>query len=130
MLTFLDFSLFGNTDSQGDIEVRTDVEALFTALTQWVTSGRNEYIRNPGIGGLFMDLLDKTIDEDRADEFRNRFLQGLKDQFRPAITVVDLAVSPNYDDDSYQVFLSGYVPEMKRTFIYRQDFRSLSNANP
>ncbi len=121
--TYVDFDLLAQIDTLGGILLWSGADALYNALSEWLTSSMNQYIRQPNLGGILTSIIDKTMSDDRANTIRTRLYQGLQTEFNPEITVVNLTVTPQYEDDTYLIEILGYAASLKLPIKYSQAFK-------
>jgi len=120
-----DFSLFGGLDKKGNINTFQEKEAFTNSLNMWLLSKENDYIRKPGKGGFLYSWLMKPLSDVNAQLMLRSLKIGIEREFVPTIFVQNLEVLPNYQKRTWTVILTGWVPEIKSTINFRQDFFAL-----
>lgn len=123
-ITYVDNSIDGQVDTQGNLIVLTGSDAVNNALTQWLTSCPNDFIRS-SMGGLIVQHLDKLVDADSARAIQTDIITGLQTEFTPAITVNYVSVIPDLANDQWVIEISGYCPSLKALVQYNQPYRRL-----
>lgn len=121
--TYVDFDLLAELDAIGGILMLSGSDALYNSLTEWLTSSKNQYLRNPNTGGILVGALDKTMTDERAEQIRNRLIEGLTREFTPSITVIDVKISPDHRSDTWGIEIIGYVTSLKMIIRYQQSFK-------
>ena len=123
MSTFFDFDLFADSSPNGGIDTKVGIESFYVALTGWLTSRPNDYIRNPTQGGVLSRHIDKTMSEARGEAIKIDILAGLQADFSPTLTVYSLTVTPDYQNDAWNIRIVGYLPDLKWIVTYEQSFQ-------
>jgi len=65
------------------------------------------------------------MDEDTASEMKTAIILGFAKDFTPKIQVQGVDVIPNFDNDTWDISITGYCPSLKVIVSYSQSFRSL-----
>lgn len=125
--TIVDFPATGlMVDSQGNIPVLTDQDALINCINLWICSFRGERLYRPRDGGIIADALLKPISEDRAGQMRDDLIDGLAYQFTPHVVVDMCNVAPDYIKGCYNIEIRGYCPSLKVSLYHNISINSLS----
>lgn len=126
--TYFDFDLFAESSPDGGIDTKAGIDSFYVALTGWLTSRPNDYIRNSTQGGVLSRHIDKPLSPDRGETIRIDILSGLQVDFSPALTVYSLKVTPDYQNDAWVIEILGYLPELKWIVKYDQSFKRPAGA--
>lgn len=124
IITYVDHPVDGQLNSAGNLAVLTNANALNNALTQWLSSCSNDFIRSNS-GGVIMPYLDKPMDEGTASDMKTAIIVGLSKDFLPSIQVRGVDVIPNLKSDTWDITITGYCASLKTIVQYSQSFRSL-----
>lgn len=104
---FYDYPFYKKVNKDGSIADMNNSDALAQAVKIWLVSKRNEKIRSRS-GGIIYPYLGKMMDESRANDIRNRIIQGLKEEFTPPLVPVQVEVIPNYDKERWEIGIVAY----------------------
>ena len=120
MAVIVDFPGTGEMiNSQGNIPVLTDQDALVNAINLWICSFRGERLYRPNDGGIISDNLLKPMSDERANSIRDDLIDGLAHKFTPFVTVSECTVAPDYERNTYWIVIIGYCPAL-RVSIYNK----------
>lgn len=108
-----DFSVFGDTDINGNMQVLDTKKSVENAFRMWLVSSRGEIPRAPQKGGYLAQWLQKPMTPENTEEIRAAILEGIENDFTPAIKVEQLSVEPDYQSRVWNIHLIGLVPEYK-----------------
>jgi len=108
---FYDYPFYKKVDSMGNIIDLKNFDALSQAVKIWLVSKTNEKVRARG-GGILYPYLGKIMDSQRADEIRNRIIDGLINEFNPSLTPVKVTVIPNNDKERWEITIVAYNDEL------------------
>ena len=111
-LMYYDFPFYKKTNSNGSIVELTNSDALSQAIKIWLASKKNEKIRSLG-GGVLYQHLGKMMDDDRADNIKNSIINGLKNDFKPTMTPVQVEVVPDYDRERWKITIVAYNADLQ-----------------
>lgn len=106
-IVYYDFPFYKKINKNGSIADMTNSDALAQAVKIWLVSKRNEKIRSRS-GGIIYPYLGKMMDENRASDIKNRITQGLKEDFNPSLTPVEITVIPNYEKERWEIGIVAY----------------------
>ena len=106
-IVYYDFPFYKKINKNGSIADMTNSDALAQAVKIWLVSKRNEKIRSRS-GGIIYPYLGKMMDENRASDIKNRIAQGLKEDFNPPLTPVQIDVVPNYEKERWEIGIVAY----------------------
>lgn len=94
-------------DVNGKLVEYINSEALAQAFKVWLVSGRGEKIRSSS-GGWLIPYLGKPINNDTAERIKKNILLGLTNDFIPKITVTNIQVIPDYQNNRWIITVEGY----------------------
>lgn len=118
MATVVDYQGIGEAlDSQGNIVVLSDQDALVNAINLWICSFRGERLYRPREGGIISEALLKPMSNERAMDMQRGIIDGLQYEFAPAISVSECTVDPDYEHGTYWIKIKGWCPALQ-TAIY------------
>jgi phage baseplate assembly protein W len=82
----------------------TNVESVYQALDNLISTLSGERLFNPAYGGNLEDLLFELLNEETAFLIETRLFESV-DDYLPYITLLSnkSSVEPNYDEDKYEV---------------------------
>lgn len=103
----------GNIDSQGQLEYVWGKEALSQSIKLWVASLQGEVIRSPNRGGRIASLLGKPMREVDVDDIEMTIQDGLFQDFRPYLQIVNFSVTPNYEKRHWEFELVAYSQSLR-----------------
>ena len=106
-ISYFDSPIYKQVDSNGQLTISYNSEALSTAFTLWLVSGKGDNLKSVN-GGYLKRHLGKPMSEQRANEIRRSILVGMENEFKPAITVVDLKVISDFKKNRWIITLIGY----------------------
>lgn len=106
-ILFYDYPFYKKVNKDGSIADMNNSDALAQAIKIWLVSKRNEKIRSRS-GGIIYPYLGKIMDKSRANDIRNRIIQGLKEEFTPPLVPVQVEVIPNYDKERWEIGIVAY----------------------
>ena len=107
----VDYDYTGGFDTSGYMKILYDADAVENALKMWIVSLTGDIVRYGGYGGYIYSALGRTLNEDTADDIRLIMLQGLEVNFAPYLEVLELNVTPNYEEKLYEIQLDAYTPQ-------------------
>jgi len=90
MPVFEDIDYWGQENIDGSVVTYMGAPAIKNALLQWFSAKRGEYLRNPGAGGILDNLTFKTFDGETEMKAKFEILNGLTNEFSPAISIQDI----------------------------------------
>jgi len=114
----VDFAADGLPNSQGNIPVLKNLDALNNAIKLWLGSFRGERLRFPRKGGPIIGYLLKPMSEDVAKDMRIAIRDGLKNDFTPSVTVDGCEVLCDYDSAQYVINVEGFCPSLNSDVRY------------
>ena len=106
-ILYFDYPFYKKINRNGSIIELTNSDALSQAVKIWLVSKRNEKIRSRS-GGIIYPFLGKTMDDDRAYNIKTNIMRGLKEDFNPPLTPVEVNVVPNYDKERWEIGIVAY----------------------
>jgi len=121
----VDFAASGKSDTQGNIPVLKNLDALNNAIKLWLGSFRGERLYSPRKGGPIIEFLLKPMSEDVAKDMETRIREGLKNDFVPSVKVYKCTVDPDYANSQYVVNIVGYCPALNSDVHYADTINCL-----
>ena len=106
-ILYMDYPFYKKTNMNGELAQLTNSDALAQAVKIWLVSKRNEKIRSRS-GGIIYPYLGKMMDEDKAYDIKSNIIRGLKEDFNPPLTPVEVNVIPNYDKQRWEIGIVAY----------------------
>lgn len=106
-ILYADYPFYKKTNMNGELAQLTNSDALAQAVKIWLVSKRNEKIRSRS-GGIIYPYLGKMMDEDKAYDIKSNIIRGLKEDFNPPLTPVEVNVIPNYDKQRWEIGIVAY----------------------
>lgn len=106
-----DFDAQGTKDSQGNLKILWNKDAIQNAFRMWLVSSKGEMIRRPSYGGVLRQWLIRPMSDENAQNIRTAILSGLNQNFYPFITPTTLTVEPRYEEHYWLITLIGYCKE-------------------
>ena len=106
-ILYFDYPFYKKLNENGSIIELTNSDALAQAVKIWLVSKRNEKIRSRS-GGIIYPHLGKMMDEDRAYDIKSNIIRGLKEDFNPPLTPVEVSVIPNYEKERWEIGIVAY----------------------
>lgn len=106
-ILYYDFPFYKKIYKNGALIELTNSDALSQAVKIWLVSKRNERIRSLS-GGVLYPHLGKVMDDERASLIKNNIVQGLKEDFTPPLTVVEVTVIPDYEKERWEIGIVAY----------------------
>lgn len=107
---FMDFPLYKDLTSNGQLKVNKQSDALTESIILWATSGKNEKIRSVS-SGVLTKYIGKTMDVTTINNIKSDLMIGLSREFEPSLEIVHCEVVPNYDNNTYVIELVAYSSE-------------------
>ena len=106
-ILYYDYSFYKKVKNDGSLYDFENSDALSQALKMWLVSKKNERIRSLG-GGIIYPYLGKIMDDNVASQIKFNIMQGLKYDFSPSLTPVEITVVPNYDAERWEIGIVAY----------------------
>lgn len=100
----IDIPIVGNAKT-GDYKTNND--ALDNAFRLWISSSKNEFLRQQG-GNWLMRHIGKPMSQARADEIRSSIQLGIATEFIPKLTILKLDVEPDYTKRKWIITVIAY----------------------
>lgn len=108
-----DYDYRGTVDVKGNLKQLWGKDALDQSLKMWIASMKGESIRNPNRGGFLLAWLLKPITETTVEDIKMTIRDGIYQDFRPYLRIIDLVVEPNYEKRYWYIELKVYSPDLK-----------------
>ena len=122
---YSDYSIYAETDSRGVLKLLVGKEAVENALRLWLVSFPGEVIRSPQKGGYITRWLFKPMNEDTQQMIREAIMEGLYEDFSPALKLKSLEVTPIYDKEQWRISITAYSPFMKTEINVIENMRTM-----
>lgn len=106
-ILYFDYSFYKKIKNDGSLYDFENSEALSQAIKMWLASKKNEKIRSVG-GGIIYPYLGKIMDFEVASKMQFDIIQGLKYDFSPSLTPVEVTVVPNNDRERWEIGIVAY----------------------
>ena len=110
-IVYYDFHLTGKLNKFGDTKTLTDSDAVKQAIQIFFSTTNGEKIHSRS-GGSLTQYLGKMIDDNQSAKIRSAILLGLENEFTPHMTVVDLKVEGDKQNNLYNIYLVAYNEEL------------------
>lgn len=126
-----DIDIYGNENSDGSAKEYLDNEAVKIAFTLWLTSKRGDFLRQPTLGGVFDTLLFKQMSEEKIQMMNFSIRNAITNNFSPSIKLLDLQVTPNYEQRYWEIYIKYQNPfdkQIQSVTVYTKDL-STTNSN-
>lgn len=117
-----DYIYDASEDNHG-IKILTDAESIENALKLWLVSFKGDTIRQPGNGGYVTQWLFKPMDEDTQFDIKTAIRVGLEREFIPTINVDSIKVTPDYQKESWEIEIRGYIPALQQEIHVIENLR-------
>jgi len=117
-----DYIYDASEDSKG-IMVLSGTKAVENALKLWLVSFKGDTIRHPEAGGYVTQWLFKSMDEDTQFDIKTAIRVGLEREFVPVIKIDKVTVTPDYQQESWQIEIRGYVPALQEEIYVIENLR-------
>jgi len=111
--TYLDYSFSGELNFSGTIKEYIGAEAISNAVKAWMMSFQGEVLRRPSLGGVLIPFLIKPMSESMARVMRDKLESGLRTEFVPRVLVKTLNITPDFENDCYDIKINGYCPSIR-----------------
>lgn len=92
-----------------DIQADNNLAAIYNSIASIITTTPGQKPLNPTFGINFGNLLFSQVTNDRALSIGNAIYQGIT-QFEPRVTVNNVNVTPNFDQQQYTISITVTVP--------------------
>ena len=124
--TYVDYPYDARMQSNGDMILLTDYEAVENSLRLWLYSLNGERIRMPNWGGYVTRWLFKPLNSDTADNLQFSILTGLREEFYPTLSVSEVNVTPNFEDSSWTIEIRATITRTKEEVYVIENVRRLT----
>lgn len=123
--TYKDYSLDAELNDSGNLKILEGKYAINNALRLWLSSFKGDIIRKPNSGGYLTRWLVKPLTEDTALAIKRAILDGLNDEFSPALTVTSMSVIPKYKSQYWEIHIEAYCSEFREDINIIENIRRL-----
>jgi len=123
-IIYQDFSLdFGIHPVRKDLVLKTDANAVVQSIMHLLQMNHYESPFQPDVGSNLRRLLFENVSEFTARDI-SRFIQETIENFEPRATIQSLIVTPDEDENQYnvmlRVFISTFPDPFKVDFILQK----------
>jgi hypothetical protein len=108
-----DYDLVGKSNEKGQLIVYTGKEAIANSIIMWLTSFRNDKLRNPYVGGYITQHLFKPMSTQVKRDLLEAITDGINQDYTPSVTLKSLQVIPDYENKQWTIYLIVYSPLIK-----------------
>jgi len=108
-----DYDYKGRIDTKGNLKQVWGKDCLTQSLKLWIASLEGEAIRNPNRGGFLLEWLLRPIQETSIEDIKMTIKDGLYQDFRPYLRIMNLTVEPDYEKRHWYIELKVYSPDLK-----------------
>lgn len=110
-----DVSYLGTVDESGQISQLYGKKAIENSIVGWLTSFRNDFIRNPGRGGYITQYLFQPMTPSNRINIMESIEDGFKNDYTPYAELLSMSVIPNYEQKTWEITLEVYIAYIKDT---------------
>lgn len=125
-IIFKDYPLDGELTNEGVLKELEGKEAILNALKLWISSFQGEVIRQPKVGGYITRWLSKLMTEETASAIKRALMDGLTEDFSPALVPTLIEVIPNREREYWEIHIEAYCPEFRETINVIENIRKLT----
>jgi len=83
-----------------------DSNAIHSALYNFVTSSRGDYIYNPGVGGIIDRLLFRSMNKTTLEDIYFILYTNITNYFTPSVRLLSVNVIPDYMNKIAQIVIT------------------------
>ncbi len=113
-----DTDLIGGINSKGQIKQIWGEEALNNSIKMWIASFKGEVLRDPDRAGYITQWLMKSMAEENIDDIEMAVRDGIDQDFYPALTILNLSITPDFTRRVWNFYLEVYSDMLKiRTVV-------------
>ncbi|MCK9439688.1 hypothetical protein M0Q39_06540 [Patescibacteria group bacterium] len=124
MEQFYDVNIKGEINEEGRLEELWGADAVKNAIIMWLTSYRSDYLRSPTKGGYLTSHLYKKMSSSTQEDMYDSIVDGFNQEF-DFVELVNLQVTPNYDNNFWSIFVEVYIPFLDSTVEISENIRNL-----
>jgi len=104
----IDADIYGAQNADGTAVEYSGSGATKQALYLWMTSKKGEFVRNPGAGGMFDNILFKSMRTNNMQQLEFSIKNSFSNDFYPAVTLNAITVTPDYNNRIMSIDISYY----------------------
>lgn len=113
---YQDFTLdFAIHPVRKDLVLKSNADAVVQAITHLIQTNHYESPFRPDVGCNIRKLLFENVNEFTARDI-SRFIQETIENFEPRAKIQSLAVTPNEDENQYNVMLRVFIETFPNPF--------------
>ena len=113
--TIYDTDLQGKVDSSGMIAQYFGKEAVQNSIVLWLTSFKEDIIRNSGRGGYVTQYLYKPMSPQNRINIIESIVDGFNNDYVPAAKLQSIKVTPDCENNQWIIDLVVYVSVLKES---------------
>lgn len=102
-INYFDYDITGNTFTDGNAIIHENDEAIKNAISQWLTSKKGEYLKNPSEGGILDYFLFKNMTNSNLEligfAIQNLFTINLV----ALVKLINISIQPDYTNRSIDI---------------------------
>lgn len=119
---YFDYDLFGEI-IEGNIKIDYERDALVNSLKLWISSKRGDFVGGKTLGGYVRSAISRPMTETDALDVYQSVKNGLKDDFRPVLEILDLEITPDYEKKRWNIRLDAFAPEMRERILISESLK-------
>ncbi len=119
--TYFDYDIFGEL-----VEVYEE-KALLNSLKLWIASSEGDFIGGITRGGYVTSALNIPLSTESLIVVEHQIKQGLANDFKPLLQVINLSVQPDYIKRRWEIELEAYAPELKMKLYVKESIKDLTS---
>lgn len=123
MPVYKDIDIEGRTTSNGNILTYTNNEALGNAIKFYLLSSKGAFIRQPTTAGILDTLLFRPLNPIYPEE-KAGYLSQIRNTFNNFSTILSLDITPDYENQSWNVRVKWLSLLTKETIISEVKLRT------
>jgi hypothetical protein len=113
--TIYDTDLQGRIDSSGTIYQYFGKEAVQNSIVLWLTSFKDDIIRNSGRGGYLTQYLYKPMSDQNRTNIIESIVDGFNNDYVPFAQLQSIKVTPDYENNQWIIDLVVYISVLKES---------------
>jgi len=113
MTEIYDTDLQGRVDSSGIIYQYYGKEAVQNSIILWLTSFKEDIIRNSGHGGYLTQYLYKPMSPQNRTNIIESLVDGFNNDYVPSAQLNSIKVTPDYENNQWIIDLNVYISVIK-----------------
>lgn len=122
--TYSDFDSKLNITSGGNVTVVYDEDAIIQSIRHIMATVQGERVRSD-FGGSLIRVLFEPMTEYVVDDIR-RFLKQALDKYEPRVELLNIDVTPDFTQGSYDIRLEMMVREINQVIDFSTKLRAFA----